>query len=341
MKNTSYIITAILCLCSSLLMGQCDVDLFITNATPNGDQYTFDIEMRSNIGDLLLADSDFNIIDADGESNFSGSVSINGLPGTAASGGGTSYIVNFSAPPAFSPTIGNTTTKIGTITLDGYKDGSVQLEWNGAIINYYDTNAGNQQKNITSLCYFLAPDQALPVELTYFRARALGDRSVKLDWETAVEEQNAGFEVQHSLDGMTWQVLDFVKGKGTTQISQTYQFIHQKAPLGINYYRLKQLDVDGVFEYSNIESIKIAGIIAEFVVYPNPSTELVNVFVSKEEAQGTLLLLDQVGRTVATYAMDQFTNRQTLHLGKLPRGVYYLNLNLGDHIYTKKLVLQD
>ncbi len=341
MKNTSYIITALLCLLSSFLIAQCDVDLFITNASANGDQYTFDIEMRSNIGDLLLADSDFNIIDADGETNISGSVSIDGLPGTDASGGGTSYFVNFSVPLAFSPTIGNTTTKIGTVTLDGYKDGSVQLEWNGAIINYFDTNDGNQQKIITNLCYALAPDQALPVELTYFTARPLDRRSVKLDWETAVEEQNAGFEIQHSSDGTSWEVLDFVKGMGTTQLSQSYQFIHQKAPVGTNYYRLKQLDVDGAFEYSKIESIKIEGKVAQFEIYPNPTTDLVNIYVKKEEVPGTLLLMDQVGRTVASYAMDQFTNRQTLHLGNLPRGVYYLSLSLGDHKYTQKLVLQD
>lgn len=341
MKNTSYLITGILCLAASFLIAQCDVDLFITNASASGDKYTFDIEMRSNIGDLLLADSDFNIIDADGETNISGGVSINGLPGTEASGGGTSYIVNFSAPPAFSPTIGNQVTKIGTITLDGYKDGSVQLEWNGAIINYYDTNDGNQQKIITNLCYFIAPDQVLPVELTYFTARMMGDRSVKLDWETAVEAQNAGFEIQHSLDGNNWGVLGFVKGKGTTQISQTYQFIHLKAPVGINYYRLKQLDVDGAFEYSNIESIKIEGGVAEFVVYPNPATDLVNILVNEEAGQRTLQLKDQLGRTVATYTMDQFTNRKALQLGHFTRGVYYLILSLGDNKYTKKLVLQE
>ena len=111
--------------------------------------------------------------------------------------------------------------------------------------------------------------------------------------------------------------------------------------MGTNYYRLKQLDVDGAFEYSKIESIKIEGKVAQFEIYPNPTTDLVNIYVKKEEVPGTLLLMDQVGRTVASYAMDQFTNRQTLHLGNLPRGVYYLSLSLGDHKYTQKLVLQD
>lgn len=340
MKYTSYSITAILCLLSSLVIGQCDVDLFITNAQANGSTYTFDIEIRSNIGDFLLADSDFTIIDADGTSNFSGGVSISGIPGTDASGGGTTYTVNFSAPPAFSPTIGNSATSIGTVTIEGYKDGGVQLEWNSAILNYFDTDNDNQQLAINDICFSNVADQLLPVKLTYFTARENERNEVQLDWETELEEQNAGFEVQHSLDGSNWKVLDFVLGKGTTQITQRYQFHHKGAPAGTNYYRLKQIDVDGAFEYSHIESISLKGFVAEFVVYPNPSTDIVHVYVDKGEVEGSLQLVDQVGRRVGTYTLDQYTNTYTLQLGHYPSGVYYLSLSLGGDKFTKRLVLQ-
>lgn len=323
------------------MVGQCDVDLFITNAQANGSTYTFDIEMRSNIGDILLADSDFNIVDADGTSNFSGGISINGIPGTDVAGGGISYTVNFSAPPAFSPTIGNTTTTIGTVTLTGYKEGSVQLEWNSAIVNYFDTNNGNQQEAITNLCFSNAADQILPVKLTYFTARAIERNDVRLDWETELEEQNAGFEIQHSLDGSNWKVLDFVKGKGTTQITQSYQFHHKGAPSGTNYYRLKQIDVDGAFEYSHMESISVKGIVAQFRVFPNPTADTVNILVDKGAVAGEIQLIDQMGRTLATYPLGQYNNRQTLQLGQYPKGIYYLHLNIGKDQYTKKLILQE
>lgn len=342
MKNPTYFLTCLFCFVSSVLMGQCDVELFITNNVADGDNYSFDIEMRSNMGDLLLGDSDFNIVDADGNSDFTGSIAVSGISGVEVSGGGTAYTVNFSAPPAFSTTIGATNTTIATVTINGYEGGTVQLEWNEVttLINYFDTGNGNRQEAVANLCFSNIADQVLPVELTSFTVREKDHRKIQLDWETSLEEQNAGFEIQHSLDGTNWQVLDFVVGKGDSQTTQTYQFLHQHAPLGNNYYRLKQMDVDGAFEYSKIESIQLEWKVAQFVIYPNPSTDIVNVHVDKEEVEGRLQLVDQKGRTVGIYTLDQYTSSYTLQLGNFPSGVYYLSLSLGENKYTKRLVLQ-
>lgn len=91
----------------------------------------------------------------------------------------------------------------------------------------------------------------LPVELTSFNAKAIGN-SVKLDWVTATEINNRGFEIERKFAD-NWVVVGYVEGKGTTTIRQSYtftDFVESQSTEKI-VYRLKQLDYDGTYSYSN------------------------------------------------------------------------------------------
>jgi hypothetical protein len=122
----------------------------------------------------------------------------------------------------------------------------------------------------------------LPVELAYFNAYLKEDNQVLLDWMTAMEENNEGFEIQHSTDGENWETLDFVRGQGTTTQTTTYNFVDANPVAGVNYYRLKQIDFDGQFEYSSIRVIEIE-VENNIKVYPNPVQDFLNIELSSNE----------------------------------------------------------
>jgi hypothetical protein len=118
-----------------------------------------------------------------------------------------------------------------------------------------------------------------------------------LQWQTASETNNQGFEVEHSLDNRTWKTLGFVSGEGTTYEKQTYSFLHQKPGRGVNYYRLKQMDYDGVFEYSDVVSVQLAVDSKQLVVAPNPvqNGEVSLFFAESEDENNTLKIFNSMG----------------------------------------------
>lgn len=109
-----------------------------------------------------------------------------------------------------------------------------------------------------------------PVELTDFQVRMANDQA-QLQWSTASEQNNAGFEVERSTDAHQWEVLTFVEGKGTTTEVTDYQYIDKHPAVGTNYYRLRQLDFNGEESYSPVKAVEYsADGNASLAIYPNP-----------------------------------------------------------------------
>jgi len=115
---------------------------------------------------------------------------------------------------------------------------------------------------------------SLPVELISF-GTDIQDEGIGLYWTTASEINNEGFYIEVSTDGNHWEELEFIKGNGTTELLNEYSFMHANPALGANYYRLKQIDYDGVHEYSNMKIALWRGGTEklELVVVPNPTTD--------------------------------------------------------------------
>lgn len=101
---------------------------------------------------------------------------------------------------------------------------------------------------------FSASDFLFPVELTAFTARPAG-KAVQLQWATATETNNDYFSVEHSTDGRNFREIGRVAGAGTSQAERRYAFTDYSPAAGLNYYRLRQNDFDGRYEYSNIRSV--------------------------------------------------------------------------------------
>ena len=101
-------------------------------------------------------------------------------------------------------------------------------------------------------------NSALPVEFLYFDAKSLGAQ-IELTWATATETNNDFFEIQRSTDGVMWEALERVKGFGTTLQQQDY-IAYDNSPIsGLAYYRLKQVDIDGTTDYSDVKQVALNG----------------------------------------------------------------------------------
>lgn len=116
---------------------------------------------------------------------------------------------------------------------------------------------------------------ALPVEMTSFNAALTSKNQTDLNWQTASELNNHYFQIEHSTDARSFTPIGVVDGKGTTNESQDYYYRHLAPRFGQNYYRLKQVDFDGTFAYSDLVNVnyKIKGDIHPILIYPNPVSD--------------------------------------------------------------------
>ena len=198
--------------------------------------------------------------------------------------------------------------------------------------------------------------QALPVELTSFTAQTLDD-AILLRWETATEVNNYGFEVQRNTphfppsrgdieDRGVWRTLAFVIGHGNSNSPRFYQHIDNNTQsAGTYYYRLKQIDYDGAYEYSNEISIYIEP--SQNLIlcnnYPNPFNSQTTIFVELPvDSKINLSIYNVLGEHIATLADDHYIAGKykfNFDAETIPSGVYFYRLTSTDKILTRKMLL--
>ncbi len=170
--------------------------------------------------------------------------------------------------------------------------------------------------------------QTLPVELFQWKATAQND-GILLNWSTATETNNRGFEVQRSADAQHWTTLDFVAGKGSTMQPQQYVFKDVQPLDGNNYFRLKQIDFDNNFEYSPIANATWQspnGLAIQ--VFPNPTTD--NITLTGEALDHYHWQLFDLKGTLLTTFSSPNSNTMKLSLTSFPSGTYLLTARNND-----------
>lgn len=164
---------------------------------------------------------------------------------------------------------------------------------------------------------------ALPIELMYFSALAQLDE-VYLNWETASEFDNDFYTIERSIDGYNWETIEQVDGAGNSTINLSYNSIDKHPYYGISYYRLKQTDFDGNYEYSPIESINIDGQ-GKLRIYPDYSESSIVIFGEKQELEN-YKIINSLGQDV-TYliiSQNQTNNGLILNVNNLSTGMYFI-----------------
>ncbi len=166
----------------------------------------------------------------------------------------------------------------------------------------------------------LSGDISLPVELTSFQATA-ESQQVALTWQTASEEINKGFDIERSANGETWETIGFVAGAGTTLETQDYTFTDEAPLSGKNYYRLKQLDFDGVFDYSEIVSVEMDIEQPDLRVFPNPVGEVLNV---QGITAGQVTIYNTLGQPMRNLAIT--SDNMQIAMQDFPKGHYMVEI---------------
>lgn len=240
-------------------------------------------------------------------------------------------------------------TQVNTRTTDfqqrpaiamNYNLGMIRIVWQDGLENSNATHDGDD--------YAIAGQGftvigVLPVELLFFTGRKQENYSL-LEWETATEINNAYFEVEWSVDpdAHEFQKIGTVNGAGTTTISQSYDFLHTTPALGDNYYRLKQVDFDGSYEYSPIVIIHFDDAMASsplggFKFYPNPTTGHITIELPVLWTITTnITIFDATGKLV--FQTSTNAHQLNLDIADLTGGTYILRATNDIQTYNQQFI---
>ncbi|MCB0738063.1 MAG: T9SS type A sorting domain-containing protein [Bacteroidetes bacterium] len=234
---------------------------------------------------------------------------------------------------------------LGTaINLSQWQEG-IDNSWNTGGVT---TKTGSGPYTITQTIngmdgsyFFVVGNQStvLPVELTHFNANWVEEgKTVQLSWETAQELNNSHFEIERSFNGEEWSQIGIVEGNGTTELVQSYHFTDHGVSsfdhgLSTVFYRLKQVDYNGEFEYSPVRTLFVneqrRTQTLNLSFYPNPAKDKIIVSqpvqVKVYNLQGVLLL-------------NEFAS-QNLDLTTLASGQYIVELTAGSYTQHHKLII--
>jgi hypothetical protein len=184
----------------------------------------------------------------------------------------------------------------------------------------------------------------VPVELVSFSAFTAAD-VVTLNWSTSTELNNHGFEIDRSTDKRNWRTIGFREGKGTTSEPQLYSYSDILDIVSSKlYYRLKQIDFNGEFKYSDIVEVEIAP--SEFTLsqnFPNPFNPTTSIkYQIPELSFVKLKVYDVLGNKVVALVNEEKpagSYEVEFDASKLVSGIYFYKLQAGNFVEIKKMVL--
>lgn len=176
----------------------------------------------------------------------------------------------------------------------------------------------------------------LPVELLSFTGERVNEHEVMLNWSTATEQNNAGFEVWRMIEGEEeFAEVGWVDGAGESQALINYALPDENSTTRTSYYQLKQVDHDSQFEWSPIVAVSGSGVERRFVAFPNPARDRV-VLAGLPEGVERISMIDAAGRTVRVWG----TTQELDGLGDFERGVYTVVVESPEEVKTLRVVLE-
>lgn len=184
----------------------------------------------------------------------------------------------------------------------------------------------------------------VPVELMLFTAIADG-KEVILKWSTSSELNNLGFEIQRSVNGKEYFSVGFASGHGTTSEQQNYIFADKNLDNGNYYYRLKQVDYNGSYEYSDVVEVEWRAFNSYLLEqnFPNPFNPTTTIgFGLQNKSNVKITILNAIGEEVAIVLNEEREagyDQLEFNANNLPSGVYFYRLQAGSFIETKKMLL--
>ena len=185
----------------------------------------------------------------------------------------------------------------------------------------------------------------IPVELTSFTS-AVDGNNVILSWSTASELNNQGFEIQRATQGNEFATIGFVAGHGTTTEVKTYRFVDVDLSSGNYTYRLKQVDFNGTFSYSDEVNVDVTSLPIQFELaqnYPNPFNPSTTIkFSIPQSSNVTLKIFNTLGQEVSTLInqnMESGVHTINFDASQLNSGIYFYRLDADQFSQVRKMTL--
>lgn len=235
-------------------------------------------------------------------------------------------------------------TDVVTIKFDIIDPSSTaSLNWNTTSLFWGIYDADNSTLWETGVFQDLL-DFTLPVELSSFSAKLM-DGDVLLNWITKTELNNFGFDIERKINQNEWVMIGFAEGYGNSNSPKSYSFIDDNVTGGSKFkYRLKQIDTDGQYDYS--ESVDVAIVPNRFMVYqnyPNPFNPITKIrFELPQPCLIEIKIYDILGAEVTTLLKENKEKgifETEFNAAGLPSGIYFYRLQTGPFVDTKKMIL--
>ena len=191
---------------------------------------------------------------------------------------------------------------------------------------------------INALDALLAQDMAtLPVIMTAYVAKER-DGNVELTWRTAQEIDSDYFAVEHSTNGVDYTELSRVQAAGSSTEPRKYVFVHESPATGENYYRLRQVDLDASFIYSDTRIVTIDRNIVPVNIFPNPAFNVVSVRGLDTRGSVRVRILDNSGAIMTERVTFGDNNIEAFEVNHLAKGLYFIQIISDNEVTTHKFV---
>jgi hypothetical protein len=177
----------------------------------------------------------------------------------------------------------------------------------------------------------------LPVTLTGFAGRNVHDQYVALQWTTASEENTDHFEVEKCLDGIHFKTVITVKAAGNSKTLQRYTTDDLSPASGMNFYRLRQVDIDGNYAYSPVIIVRVGSKSSEPLVFPNPVDGAFNIAAGLEPVK-EVNLYDVSGKVLGRMMNTSGSSTLLIPCANLASGIYIVEIRTATKQYFKKLI---
>jgi hypothetical protein len=181
----------------------------------------------------------------------------------------------------------------------------------------------------------------LPVEMLSFSEECL-ENIVKLVWQTASEHNSSYFEIERSELGNDWEQIGTVSASGNSSSLQQYTFADITPSRLLRYYRLKQVDLDGHFEYFGPLAVNCSVEGSELSIFPNPTTTSFTILIDHTKKEiGKIKTIDSSGKVIWSQEIELMNGVTMLPVSSinLDKGIYFIHLSTGDVTKTSKLVV--
>jgi len=248
--------------------------------------------------------------------------------------------------------VGSNSWQLAAFTFDNYgsgvryikyEHGGVDTEWWGG---HYGTRIDNSivtigAKSNTSIGIIENTCSTLPVKLVDFEAICLG-KNVSIKWTTASEINNDYFTIERSENGIDYYPLTEIKGSGNNNTIADYNWIDGNPTHEIAYYRLKQTDIDGNFEYFSTAVVKPCSNNLPITVYPNPFIDQLSIVLLDHLKEGVWIeIRDNLGRVVVEEKKNLFNGTCKINIEKIvEKGMYFITIKnkLGHSLHNERLI---